>query len=210
MIAIIRFASLAAVAWKNGGGLTREYAVGPAGAGLDAFDWRVSAADVGKDGPFSRFDGVDRTLAVLDGDGLELRFAHQTAWLSPTSDAFAFPGDVPAEARLTGGPIRDLNVMTRRAAWRHAVRRLTLRADEGVGLGGDVNLVVAEEPCALRIGDRREALARGDAALTQDGPLSIAIESPSPTRIIVVALYEDAGGDRRVRDLPSARRRGEG
>ncbi|WP_210147850.1 HutD family protein [Aromatoleum petrolei] len=30
--------------WKNGGGVTLEVALQPAGAGLTDFDWRVSSA----------------------------------------------------------------------------------------------------------------------------------------------------------------------
>ena len=41
--------------WKNGAGRTTEIAVHPAGAALDAFAWRVSIADIERDGPFSRF-----------------------------------------------------------------------------------------------------------------------------------------------------------
>ena len=32
--------------WKNGGGVTREIAVEPPGAGFDSFGWRVSTAVV--------------------------------------------------------------------------------------------------------------------------------------------------------------------
>ena len=34
---------------------------------LDDFDWRLSLAQVDRDGPFSRFDNVDRTLVLLSG-----------------------------------------------------------------------------------------------------------------------------------------------
>ena len=44
----------------------------PPGAALDAFAWRVSVADVGTAGPFSRFDGIDRTLVLLSGAGMTL------------------------------------------------------------------------------------------------------------------------------------------
>ncbi len=56
-----------AVPWKNGGGVTEEIAVYPSDAGFDDFAWRISMARVGQGGPFSRFPGVDRTLAVLEG-----------------------------------------------------------------------------------------------------------------------------------------------
>ena len=55
------------VPWKNGGGVTREVAAFPDGAGFDDFLWRISMAEVRADGPFSVFPGVDRVLAVLEG-----------------------------------------------------------------------------------------------------------------------------------------------
>ncbi len=58
--------------WKNGGGVTVEIAIHPQGASVDDFDWRVSMATVASDGPFSVFPGIDRTLSVLEGDGILL------------------------------------------------------------------------------------------------------------------------------------------
>jgi len=106
--------------WKNGGGETVEVIVHPEGAGLSDFGWRVSMATVASDGPFSVFPGIDRTLAVLSGDGMELSIEGLgERLLTPQSSPLAFPADAPTSARLTGGPITDLNVMTRRGAFRH-------------------------------------------------------------------------------------------
>ncbi|MBJ9881917.1 HutD family protein, partial [Burkholderia cenocepacia] len=76
--ALIRAADLVASPWKNGGGVTREIGAFPPGAALDAFAWRVSVADVGTAGPFSRFDGIDRTLVLLSGAGMTLAEAGGT------------------------------------------------------------------------------------------------------------------------------------
>ena len=67
MLRIIRNADYPARPWKNGGGTTRDIAASPPGASFDDFDWRLSLAQVDRDGPFSRFDGVDRTLVLLTG-----------------------------------------------------------------------------------------------------------------------------------------------
>ena len=53
-------AAIAPTPWKNGGGATRELACWPPGAGIDAFDWRVSVASVAASGPFLAYPGVDR------------------------------------------------------------------------------------------------------------------------------------------------------
>ena len=124
---LIRSAGLAANAWKNAGGETRQIAVSPTGADLDAFDWRLSMATVAKDGPFSAFPGVSRTLCLLTGDGLELRFDDgRTSTLRP-GDRTDFAADSPVHGRLTGGPVGDLNIMVRRAAVRAAIRQVQIK-----------------------------------------------------------------------------------
>ena len=118
---ILRAADRIAAPWKNGGGVTREVAVFPPGAGMDAFAWRVSLADVTADGPFSAFPGVDRVLTVIEGSGLVLDLDGRLLALGANAPPIAFAGETPVEARLTQGPIRDLNVMVRRGPWRAEV-----------------------------------------------------------------------------------------
>ena len=106
--------TLEAMPWKNGGGVTREIVCQPPGAGLDAFDWRVSIAHIASDGPFSRFEGVDRVITLLEGAGVQLSsddgmVAHRlaTAW-----QPFAFAGEAAIDSRLIDGPWDDFSVMT--------------------------------------------------------------------------------------------------
>jgi environmental stress-induced protein Ves len=121
---LLRSACYRRMPWKNGGGETVEIAVFPDGAALADFGWRVSMATVASDGPFSVFPGIDRTLAVLSGDGMDLSIEGiGERLLTPESTALAFPADAPTTARLTGGPITDLNVMTRRGRFAHTMSR---------------------------------------------------------------------------------------
>ena len=125
----------AAQPWKNGGGVTREVAAFPPGAGMDSFLWRVSIADVASDGPFSNFPGIDRTLTILTGAGIALDMGGDLLRLLP-GNPVSFPGDQPAAATLLNGPVTDLNVMTRRGKVAHSVTALTaaqtLSTEEGV------------------------------------------------------------------------------
>src|SRR5882757_2914352 len=124
---ILRAADYRVMPWKNGGGTTTEITISPDGAGLDDFDWRISMARVEGGGPFSSFAGVDRTLAVLEGEGIVLDIA---GWppveVTGASAPLAFSADVPTTATLISGPITDLNVMTRRGRVMHAVERLSV------------------------------------------------------------------------------------
>ncbi|ESY65520.1 HutD family protein [Mesorhizobium sp. M0051] len=124
---ILRAAEYRSMPWKNGGGVTTEIAVSPTGAGLDDFDWRVSMARVESSGPFSQFAGIDRTLAVLEGEGIILEIAgYPPTSINRATALFSFPADVQSSATLIGGPITDLNVMTRRSRMRHSVERLSI------------------------------------------------------------------------------------
>lgn len=111
--AIHRAATRRFAPWKNGGGETAEILCHPQGAGFDAFGWRISTARVAADGPFSRFDGVARVLAVLDGGPLSLDFAQGAVVLDAGSAPFAFDGGADCTGRLLGPAVLDLNVMTR-------------------------------------------------------------------------------------------------
>lgn len=119
---IIRSEDLIRVPWKNGGGTTAEVAAFPEGSTFDTFGWRISMADVASDGPFSRFQGIDRTLIVVEGDGIELDVEGIVYPLDRTSPKLSFAGDDITTGQLLAGPIRDLNVMTRRGQFRHRTR----------------------------------------------------------------------------------------
>ena len=108
--------------WKNGGGTTWEVALHPSDAGWAAFGWRVSIAEVGRDGPFSQFPGIDRTLVVLAGGGMRLSGASDAPVDLRPFDVVAFPGEAHVEGTLLDGPTRDFNVMVRRGMWRADVR----------------------------------------------------------------------------------------
>jgi environmental stress-induced protein Ves len=145
-VCIVRFDALRPVPWKNGGETTIEIVAHPPGATLDAFEWRVSAAEIHRDGPFSRFDGVDRTLAILDGDGLVLDFGERIARVGPKDPPFLFHGESPASARPLGGFVRDLNVMTRRAAWRATMVRHTLTPETTLPAEGETRVSSRSTP----------------------------------------------------------------
>lgn len=122
---ILRSTDYRRMPWKNGGGFTREVAVSPAGATFETLDWRVSLAAVVEDGPFSLFNGMDRTLCVTRGAGIRLQTnAESPIALYETSEPYSFDGEATTNARLIDGPIEDLSVMSRRGCFRHHVRRI--------------------------------------------------------------------------------------
>ncbi len=167
------------VPWKNGGGLTSEVATGPDGAGVDDFDWRVSIARIERDGPFSMFPGVDRTLALLSGGPLTLAGSGWEATLSEGSDPIAFDGADPVYAQ-TAAPGIDLNVMSVRERCRHTLRLLALP----VAMSQGEQLLVAMDGGITCNGVQLQPL---DAVLT-DGRDSIAVDGPPGARLWAVAI----------------------
>jgi environmental stress-induced protein Ves len=120
MLSIIRNGDYPSRPWKNGGGTTRDILVSPAGASLEEFDWRLSLARVDRDGPFSRFDDVDRTLVLLSG-AMTLHEPSRRIELV-VGKPVEFAGEIAIDATVSGGSTLDFNVMSRRP---RAVHRVT-------------------------------------------------------------------------------------
>lgn len=133
MIAWTRFdlATVPPSPWKNGGGSTREIAYWPEGAASEKFDWRISVATIAKAGPFSVFAGIDRSITLLDGDGVALKSANGAVdhRLDTALVPFAFSGDELVDCALLGGESTDFNVMVRRATARANVTVLRAAGD---------------------------------------------------------------------------------
>ncbi|MEO9078582.1 MAG: HutD family protein [Rhodanobacter sp.] len=112
---IIRLQDRPSQPWKNGLGRTRELAIYPSAASSDDFLWRVSIAEVDSDAPFSVFPGIDRQIALLDGDGFTMTLDDErTHALTRPLVPFGFPGEAEVRITLTGGRTRDFNLMIRR------------------------------------------------------------------------------------------------
>lgn len=192
---LIRGADLVAAPWKNGGGVTREVAAFPAGAGLDAFTWRVSIADVAQAGPFSRFAGIDRTLALLSGAGMLLdetdatdAHAVKTYALTRPLDIARFAGEAQIDARLVDGATRDFNLMVRRGAavgesevWRGATQRV---------LSTDVVLLFcASGSVSLALGDEGEAhVLEADDTLRIDTPNALPCTVKGTGTVLAISI----------------------
>jgi environmental stress-induced protein Ves len=186
----IRFADLASTPWKNGGGTTTEIAVSPAGTGFGDFDWRLSIAEVASDGPFSLFPGIDRTLTLIEGNGLAMTIADAPPrTLTMASGPLSFPGDVPVSAALIAGPIRDFNVMSRRGRFAHRVLKHDLTTGPAALPAGDVRLIVSLGTGPLTFGGESVDAAFGDViAIEHKGPAHV--RGTHPILLVLIAAAE--------------------
>lgn len=120
-------------AWKNGGGSTDVVAV----AAGETPAWRISIASIERDGPFSEFDGYDRTIVSLAA-GVVLTFARGEEHVLGLFEPYRFAGEERVEARLSGGPASDLNAMTLREACLHRATAIGFGANGVPVDAGDV------------------------------------------------------------------------
>ena len=183
---VLRAADHKVMPWKNGGGSTTEVAVFPECAGIDDFGWRLSMATVMADGPFSTFAGIERTLAVLEGEGIALDVAGRGT-LTVTRDGapVSFPGDAPTVGRLLGGPILDLNAMSRRGRFAHRLTRYVVDGMAALDATGDTNLLLARAD-GLTIAEARLGI---DDALRIEGPARLDIAGKG--EVFVVELWAE-------------------
>jgi environmental stress-induced protein Ves len=179
MMRIIRSTEHRRMPWKNGGGETTEIAISPERATTGDFDWRLSMARVESGGTFSVFPGIDRTLAVLDGDGLHLTIeGMEPAALTVHSEPLAFPGDAPTGAELIGGAVTDLNIMTRRGKLAHSMSRLTI--DGTIELptdGAQVLLFCQSGTARILTGDETAKLGPLDTFHLDEPPAHLRVEA---------------------------------
>ena len=183
---ILTASSYRRMPWKNGGGETVEIAISPEGAALSEFDWRISTATVATDGPFSIFPGIDRTLSILDGEGMSLEIdGSAPVFLTQASAPLAFPADLPVSATLKSGPITDLNVMTRRGKFIHGVTMLSVSQRVITSNGSDVTLVLPTSDLMLKDGT---LLAAYDAILLHPGDSEIELSRAPSSRTFLVRI----------------------
>src|SRR6185503_10870411 len=115
--------------WKNGLGLSKLIAQVPPDAGFDTVLWQVSATEFGTDCPFSDLRGLDRLFTVIDGAGVELASVDEATGVARKQivrrlQPYAFAGDWRTTCRVLDGPVRVLNVMTRRGRFAATVEIL--------------------------------------------------------------------------------------
>jgi hypothetical protein len=110
--------SIPVESWRNGGGVTQTLATHKA-------EWRVSVAQVERDGPYSRFDSIARVSFLLRGNGVTLRHGASVIRLAPLT-AVEYDGGTEWDATLVDGPVTALNVMTAAGRFRTAVNPIVV------------------------------------------------------------------------------------
>jgi environmental stress-induced protein Ves len=177
--------------WKNGLGWTREIVRHPEGS--DNWHWRISIAEVDKDGPFSAFPGCDRELVLLSGEGMRLIFEDgESVVLNPPHDRHRFGGERVLKAELIDGPTHDFNAIWRRDAvqslvlHRPLVGAMVFFAESGVRwlvylLKGQA--FFKDQPLPLR-------MEQGDSAVIEPGESGARVILDGGGEVLLVKFQE--------------------
>ncbi|PTW60625.1 hypothetical protein C8N35_104251 [Breoghania corrubedonensis] len=184
------------MAWKNGKGETAEITVFPEDAGLEEFGWRLSMATVTEPGPFSSFADIDRVLAIVDGDGLRLSIDGDSVNVTPKGTAAAFAGDAVVASDLLGGPVTDLNLMTRRGQFRGRIDRVGGSERAEIVPEGAACVILALASCMVAGGGETFALARLDVVMAERWEETMVATGPDGLDLLVVTVLEETAGSR--------------
>lgn len=170
------------VPWKNGLGSTLEIATDAAEAGAP-WSWRLSFADVPARAAFSSFPGIDRHLAVLEGDGLVLERGAARIAVPREGTAFAFAGEdaivgIPvgeSAGEPLGVRVIDANLMLDRRRWTGSLEVLRVGAACSIAIESELVLIHARGPARsaeINIEDESHALA-ADSTVVCGGTVTI-------------------------------------
>ena len=133
--------------WRNGGGSTRELFAWPTRE-----DWifRISLANVEKSGPFSAFPGIDRHIAIVEGNSLSLVLEGGRRNVALNQTPFHFDGALAPMCLVEAGSAADLNLMVDR---RRGVGFLGCAAAESWTSGFEWQGIFSADPCQISIGE---------------------------------------------------------
>lgn len=144
--------------WANGCGTSYEIASDRNEAG--EWTWRLAMAPVNEDGPFSRIECVNRSLAVVDGAGMLLSVDRKKLQCLPMQ-VVRFRGDALTDAALTDGPIMDVNLMVRR---KEADGAMAIVSEVGILVGASIVVAVGGS-VQVKSGDSKIDLECHDAMI---------------------------------------------
>ncbi len=109
----------------------------------------MSVAEVDKSGPFSRFDGVERWFAVLEGAGVQLDVGGERHRLTAGDVPFFFDGAAATGCELIDGKTQDFNLMVRKGRAPSRMVRVSESLVDGHYLRRGVSMGIPQIPILL-------------------------------------------------------------
>lgn len=187
--------ALKVVPWKNGGGVTTEIAAGPPRSDDQDWSWRVSIADVPATGPFSLFPGIDRTIAVIQGSGMDLHVEDGRVVPLELNRPVDFDGGLAVDGILRDDPIRDFNVMVDRRHFRAAleIREGFVDVQRQVGEGSVLLVHFLDREGSVTGPDGIAIAIKQNETMIYEGAVSVSVSIGSGARAAIVVLEQING-----------------
>ncbi|MDR6982422.1 environmental stress-induced protein Ves [Rheinheimera pacifica] len=173
--------------WQNGGGITHQLCRQDDGQGLL---WRLSIAEVASDGPFSRFDNIDRIILLLTGEGFCLHGVGDNPQVLDTPlTPFAFAGETTIHCSLVNGAVRDFNLMTRRDTMQAQLQVLTIgSAVQTLPLSPQTLLYIASGSVNAVLGAKRITLEAQQTLSLNNETGNVQLSSSDAAEVIYIGL----------------------
>lgn len=195
---IRRYETYRRMPWRNGRGFTLEIAREPA---IDEdFAWRLSLADIDRDGEFSPYPGYRRALVLVAGNKLHLKFrGHGNRLLEPARRGARFEGDWETRCAIPEGRCTDLSLIVRRGSVASTTSvvdmprtlrfRTTARVVVSRGLYGALFVIEGAAEVAASAGTGPRALRARDTLLLSPGQQrTLRLRSLEPSAVQLVLL----------------------
>lgn len=178
---LLRYKDLPTTPWKNGGGVTREIVSARDDSGGADFLWRVSIATISASGPFSRFEDIDRTIAVLSGNGIRLSHPSGTTALTTSTPPYAFAGETAISADIIEGETTDLNAMSLRHRFHHEMQRHLVSPETTIRTTAHQSVIVFGGPLTLCHSGENHVVTALDAmvGIARDSMLTLNASEPT-------------------------------
>ncbi|NJN40558.1 MAG: HutD family protein [Gammaproteobacteria bacterium] len=194
---IVRSRDYPRLPWKNGLGVSQIIAASPDGAGYDDLHWQVSITGIEASCPFSQLPGIERHFMLLEGSGIELECRDDLTGaavrhrIDTALEPISFSGDWRTECSLPGGPVRVLNVVTRRGLASARIRthaisdRIVLERSRAELL---VAFVASGALVAESSGAQAEALDTIVVERQAEGEIAFLPVNGTPARLVEIAI----------------------
>lgn len=190
---VIRFAATVPTVWKNGLGQSRLIAKSPVVDGLDWFDWQVSLASMTGTLPFSDYPGIDRSLYVVAGEGLQVKSANIDVVVTSNDGPLKFDGAEKIVGTTVGETeMHDFNILSRRGVISHRSQRITLPAGGHDHTTSGLCLVYVQSgTVVIAFGDLQASLDGGDSAIVRSSEnAALNLASNGDSTCIVADFYK--------------------
>ena len=172
--------------WKNGGGVTTDFAdftlPGFAPGSWEGLVWRFGRTAIVAPGPFSDLSGFDRAQVLVSGRGLVLETPDGEIDVRQPFKPVRFAGETSIVSRLEAGPVEVVNLIGDRSRVSIDLSCLSDGATNTSPAGVHI-IYAAATSCELTIDDKPYEIAAGHA-MRIDAGTNFAVASRLGTAIV--------------------------